>query len=140
MMGRGFFVFCADEDQAMKPAVAIIGASTDQTKYGNKALRAYRQMGYEVYPIHPTADAIEDEKAYPTLDAVPRQDFERVSFYVPPSVGLGIIDQVARKQVDEVWLNPGAESPELEARGRELGLNVVVGCSILAVGVSPAEL
>ena len=52
----------------------------------------------------------------------------------------GVIDQVARKKVAEVWLNPGAESPELEARGRELGLNVIVGCSILAVGVSPGEL
>lgn len=122
------------------PAVAIIGASADRTKYGNKAVRAYRRMGYEVYPIHPKAAEIEGEHAYPSLDAVPRQDFERVSFYVPPAVGLGIMDQVARKKVDEVWLNPGAESPELEARGRELGLNIIVGCSILAVGVSPGEL
>ena len=94
----------------MPPAVAIIGASADRTKYGNKAVRAYRRMGYEVYPIHPQAAEIEGEKAYPSLDAVPRQDFERVSFYVPPAVGLGIIEQVARKHVDEVWLNPGAES------------------------------
>src|SRR5882757_5581697 len=119
----------------MPPAVAVIGASPDPTKFGNKALRAYRRMGYEVYPIHPKAAEIEGEKAYASLDAVPRLDFERVSFYVPPAVGLGLIEQVTRKKVDEVWLNPGAESPELEARGRELGLNVIVGCSILAVGV-----
>jgi len=121
------------------PAVAIIGASADRTKYGNKALRAYRRMGYEVYPVNPKEPIIEGEKAYPSLDAVPRNDFERVTFYVPPAVGLAIIEQVARKHVDEVWLNPGAESPELEAKGRELGLNIIVGCSILAVGVSPAE-
>jgi uncharacterized protein len=124
----------------MPPAVAIVGASPDRAKYGNKAVRAYRRMGYEVYPIHPKAAEIEGEKAYPSLDAVPREDFERVSFYVPPAVGMSVIEQVARKKVDEVWLNPGAESPELEAKGRELGLNVIVGCSILAVGVSPEEL
>lgn len=124
----------------MPPAVAIIGASADRSKYGNKAVRAYRRMGYEVYPINPKEPVIEGEKAYPSLDVVPRADFERVTFYVPPAVGLEIIEQVARKKVDEVWLNPGAESPELEARGRELGLNIIVGCSILAVGVSPADL
>jgi uncharacterized protein len=124
----------------MPPAVAIIGASSDRSKYGNKAVRAYRNMGYEVYPIHPKTTEIEGVKAYPSLDAVPRNDFERISFYVPPAIGLGLIEQLARKQVSEVWLNPGAESPELEAKGRELGLNVIVGCSILAVGVSPETL
>lgn len=124
----------------MPPAVAIIGASPDRAKFGNKAVRAYRKMGYEVYPIHPKATEIEGLKAYATLDDVPRNDFERVSFYVPPAIGLGVIEAIARKHVEEVWLNPGAESPELEARGRELGLNIVVGCSILAVGVSPEEL
>ena len=124
----------------MPPAVAVIGASADPTKFGNKAVRAYRKMGYEVYPIHPKAAEIEGLKAYATLDDVPRKEFERVSFYVPPAVGMGVIEAVARKQVDEVWLNPGTESAELEAKARELGLNVIVGCSILAVGVSPEEL
>ena len=121
----------------MPPSVAIIGASADPSKFGNKAVRAYRQMGYEVFPIHPKAAEIEGAKAYPSLDAVPRSDFDRITFYVPPAVGLEVIEQVARKQVAEVWLNPGAESSELEARGRELGLNMIVGCSILAVGVNP---
>jgi predicted CoA-binding protein len=124
----------------MPAAVAVIGASADPSKFGNKAVRAYRQMGFEVYPIHPTASEIEGEKAYPSLNAVPRLDFERVTFYVPPDVGLKVIEQVAHKQVAEVWLNPGAESPDLEARARELGLNVIVGCSILAIGVNPHQL
>jgi predicted CoA-binding protein len=124
----------------MPPAIAIIGASADRSKFGNKAVRAFQRRGYEVYPIHPKATEIEGLPAYASLDEVPRSDFERVSFYVPPAIGLTVLDQVARKQVEEVWLNPGAESPDLEARARELGLNVIVGCSILAVGVNPHEL
>ena len=42
------------------------------------------------------------------------------SFYVPPDVGEQVIDEVARKQIAEVWLNPGAESDELIARARAL--------------------
>jgi uncharacterized protein len=124
----------------MPPAIAVIGASSDRSKFGNKAVRAYQRMGYEVYPIHPKADLIEGLKAYPSLAAVTRQDFERVSLYVPPAVGMQVIEDVAKKQVAELWLNPGADSPELAEKARQLGLNVIVGCSILDVGVSPASL
>lgn len=124
----------------MKLAVAIIGASQDRTKFGNKSVRAHLRMGYEVFPVHPKAEIIEGLRAYPSLDQVPRQDLERVSFYVPPAVGLQVIDQAARKKVNEVWLNPGAESEDLVAAGQKLGLNMIVGCSIVALGIHPADL
>jgi predicted CoA-binding protein len=121
----------------VKQTIAIIGASTNRRKYGNRAVRAYARQGYEVYPIHPRAQAIEGFKAYPSILDVPVGELDRVSFYVPPEIGLAVIDEVARKQVREVWLNPGAESPELVARGEALGLNVIVACSIVAIGEDP---
>jgi predicted CoA-binding protein len=124
----------------MKPTIAIVGASMQRGKFGNKAVRAYAQQGYEVFPIHPRAESIEGFRAYRSVLDVPVAELDRVSFYVPPIVGLQIIEDVARKPVREVWLNPGAESPELIARARELGLNVVMACSIVAVGVNPHEL
>jgi predicted CoA-binding protein len=123
-----------------RPTVAIVGASTSRAKYGNKAVRAFRSAGFEVFPIHPNAREVEGLRAYPSLDALPVEHLDRVSLYVPPSVGLGILDQVARKRVDEVWLNPGADAPEVVARAEALGLNVVQACSILAVGERPDRL
>ena len=43
------------------------------------------------------------------------------------------------KGTPEIWLNPGSESPELIQRGRELGLQLVVGCSIVDLGVTPDQ-
>jgi predicted CoA-binding protein len=120
-----------------KPTIAIIGASADRSKFGNRAVRAYARRGYEVYPIHPKAGTIEGHPAYPSLRDVPVAELDRVSFYLPPEVGLRVLDDVTRKSVREVWLNPGAESPELVAKARALGLNVVVGCSIVDIGVDP---
>jgi uncharacterized protein len=120
-----------------RPSVAVVGASTDRSKYGNKAVRAFRSAGFDIYPIHPHAGRVEGLTAYPSLDALPVERVDRVSFYVPPAVGLGVLDQVARKQVGELWLNPGAESPALVARAEALGLSVVQACSILAVGEHP---
>jgi predicted CoA-binding protein len=123
----------------MKPTVAIVGASTNRSKYGNKAVRAYARQGYEVYPIHPRAESIEGHKAYRSVLDLPVDQLDRISIYLPPEVGLRVIDEIARKPAREVWLNPGAESPELLARAESLGLNVIQACSILAVGESPSS-
>ena len=120
-----------------RPSIAIIGASDDRSKYGNKAVRAFRDQGWEVFPIHPTLADVEGIPAYSDLDAVPASRLDRVSFYVPPRIGLKLIDAVARKPVGEVWLNPGSESPELVARAEALGLNVIQACSILDIGQQP---
>ena len=74
-----------------KPTVAIIGASTDHQKYGNKSVRAHLSQGYEVYPIHPSANEIEGLTAYPSLQDVPAENLDRISVYVPPSVGIQLL-------------------------------------------------
>jgi predicted CoA-binding protein len=117
--------------------VVVVGASTDRRKYGNRAVRAYVRQGFDVYPVNPHAGSVEGRRAYPSLAEVPLQHMHRVTLYVPPAVGLQVIEQLAGKQVDELWLNPGAESPELIARAEALGLPVKIGCSILDVGVNP---
>jgi predicted CoA-binding protein len=120
-----------------RPTVAVIGASDDRSKYGNKAVRAFRDQGWEVYPVHPTLTEVEGIGAFPNLDSIPVPRLDRVSFYVPPRIGLELIDAVARRPVGEVWLNPGSESPELVERARALGLNVIQACSILEIGGQP---
>src|SRR5262245_60245666 len=106
----------------MKPTVAIVGASTKRSKFGNKAVRAYARQGYDVYPIHPCADTIEGHTAYRSVLDVPVAVLDRISIYLPPAVGLQVLDEIARKPAREIWLNPGAESPELLARAEALGL------------------
>src|SRR5262249_25691866 len=110
----------------------------DRAKYGNKAVRAFRDAGWTVFPIHPSLQQVEGMATYPSLEALPVARLDRVSFYVPPNIGLGILAEVARKDGGELWLNPVAESPEMIARAEKLGLNVIQACSILGSGRQPA--
>lgn len=118
--------------------VAVVGASADRRKFGNKAVRAFARQGYDVKPIHPAADRIEGLPAYPSVAAVPGP-VEMVTMYVPPDVGVGLLDDIAAKRPAELWVNPGAESPELLARAEALGLHPIVACSILGIGESPTQ-
>jgi uncharacterized protein len=117
--------------------VAVVGASADRTKFGNKAVRAFHDAGWIVFPIHPALEQVEGLPAFENLDALPVTALDQVSFYVPPKIGLELLDQVRRKSVDELWLNPGSESPEMLARAEELGINVIQACSIVGAGRHP---
>ncbi len=122
-----------------KPTVAILGASRDRRKYGNKSLRAHLQQGYEVFPVNPHADTIEGLKAYPDLASVPVKTLDRISIYLPPEVVLGLLDEIQKRGAKEVWFNPGSDSPEVVTRAEQLGLNVIRACSIVNVGLSPSD-
>ncbi len=122
----------------MSHTVAVIGASSDRRKFGNKALRAFRDRGYTVVPINPKEPEVEGEKSYASVLDVPG-GVDMATFYVSPAVGMKILDDVVKKGIPEVWFNPGADSPEVVERAKALGLRTVVACSILGIGASPAN-
>jgi Predicted CoA-binding protein len=120
-------------------SVAIIGASKDRNKYGNKAVRAFQQQGYKVYPVNLKETEIEGLPVFKSIADVPGRP-DMVSVYVSPDTLLGLLPEIAAKGCDEFWVNPGAESEEVIAEAERLGLNVIQACSIVGVGVSPGRL
>jgi len=118
--------------------IAILGASSDRGKFGNKAVRAYVHAGWEVLPVNPREAEIEGVPAYRSLADVPG-DLDRISVYLPPPVTLGLVPAVAARGAGEVWLNPGAASPELVAALQKAGVEPVSGCSIVDIGLSPSQ-
>ena len=120
-------------------SVAVIGASTDRSKFGNKAVRAYARQGFTVWPVNPKESVVEGLPAFTSIADVPARP-QLVSVHLPPAVLLKVLPAIAAKGCDELWLNPGTESPEVLAEAERLGLNVIQACSIVGVGVSPATL
>jgi predicted CoA-binding protein len=119
--------------------VAIIGASNNRAKYGNKAVRAFQKTGYKVFPVHPALAEVEGLPCCKTIADVPERP-NLVSVYVGPETLIKILPEIAAKGCDELWLNPGTESGAVLDRSRELGLKTMQTCSILAVGISPFSL
>lgn len=123
----------------MAKVIAILGASSKRDRFANKAVRAYLSKGYQVYPIHPTEESVEGLPVYRSILDIPDK-VDIANFYVRPETGEQLIEDVAKKGVKDVYLNPGAESDELYVKARELGLNPMMACSILAIGINPSEL
>lgn len=122
----------------MSKTVAVLGASADRSKYSNKAIRAYQRQGWTVYPVNPKGGQIEGLQTYASVDQIPGK-VDRVTLYLPPAVGVQALPSIAQARPDEFFVNPGAESEELVAKAKELGLEPILACSIIEIGVTPRE-
>ena len=117
---------------------AVVGASKDREKYGNKAVRAYLQRGLEVYPVNPRESEIEGQQAYPDLASIPGR-VRGISVVTPPSVTEHVVVEAAEAGVEYVWMQPGAESKEAVGKGESLGLHVIADGSCILVALAYRE-
>jgi predicted CoA-binding protein len=114
---------------------AVVGASSDRSKYGNKVLRCYQQHGKEVYPINPKAPEVEGLKAYPSLAALPAP-VKAISVITPPVATEQVVREAAAAGVTHIWMQPGAESGAAIEAAESLGLSVIAGgpCLLVVLG------
>lgn len=122
----------------MARTVAVVGASSDRNKFGNKALRAFQSEGYTVIPINPNEPEVEGIRTYPSVLDVPGP-IDMATVYVQPDVAMRLLDEFEQKGIPEVWINPGAETDEMIATARKRRTKVIFACSIIGVGRSPHE-
>ncbi len=118
--------------------VAVLGASGDRRKFGNKAVRAYAKSGWRVFPVNPHEESVEGLAAFADIAAVP-EPIDTVTLYVPPKVLLKLLPAIAERRPREVWFNPGTNSAEVVAEAARLKIPAVYACSILSLGRSPSE-
>lgn len=111
---------------------AVVGASVDRSKYGNKVLRCYQQHGKEVYPINPRADEVEGLRAYPSLGSLPVKP-QAISVITPPAITEQVVREAAAAGVRHIWMQPGAESEAAIRTAESLGMSVIAGGPCLLV-------
>jgi predicted CoA-binding protein len=120
--------------------IAVVGASNDRRKFGNKCVRAYLRAGWRVFPvnINPRETEVEGLPTFTRVSDVP-DALDRISVYLPPPVTLELLPDFAAKGAGEVWMNPGAADRAVIDEAKKQGIPVVEGCSIVDVGFSPSQ-
>jgi|SRR3989338_1056838 len=111
---------------------ALVGATTNQNKYGYTVLKDLYGAGFNIVGVNPHHQEIDGISVYPTLKDVPQKP-DVVIFVVPPEVGVKILDEVAALGIKKVWFQPGAESEAVRTRAAELGLEVQADGSCIMV-------
>jgi len=103
---------------------AVVGASTDRMKFGNKVLRAYQQQRRDVHPVNPKADEVEGLEAHPDLKSLPTKP-HGVSIVTPPKITDRVVDEAIELGIKHIWMQPGAESDSAIKKAEQAGINVI---------------
>jgi predicted CoA-binding protein len=127
----------AVQDFLAQRTLAVVGASRDGKKFGNKVYKDLIRKGYQTYPVNPNAEEIEGQPCYPNLSALP-EAVDGVVFVVPPAETEKVVHEAAEVGIARVWMQQGSESVEAIRFCEEKGISVVSGECILMFA-EPAE-
>lgn len=105
---------------------AVVGASRNRNKYGNKVLRVFQQNNRNVVPINPNADEVEGLRSFSSLASMD-EPVDGVSIITPPAVTEQVIAQAIELGIEHVWMQPGAESQSAIDLAERAGINVIAG-------------
>lgn len=111
---------------------AVVGASDDPSKYSHVVFQDLRRAGWHVSPVNPEHQTVAGLKSYPSLKAI-HPPVDVAVFVVPPAIGLSLLDDAKLAGVRKLWFQPGAESEEIRAKAKMLGLQIQADGSCLMV-------
>ena len=94
--------------------IALIGASNDPSKYGNKILLDLVSKGRNVVPVNPKEDTVAGLKSYGSVSELSEKP-SIINFVVPPNIGYQLTKDLVESDYDNFWYQPGAESKEISA-------------------------
>lgn len=117
------------------PAFGVVGASALRHKYGNKVLRCYQQNGRRAIPVNPRGQVIEGAPCVASVADLP-DDVKSISVITPPVITERVVEDAARKGIENVWMQPGAESERAIATCKAAGMNVIAdgSCVLVVLG------
>ncbi len=110
--------------------IAVVGATDDRRKFGYAIYRDLKRKGYQVYAVNPNRTSVDGDPAYPDLARLPGKP-DLVNFVVPPETTLSVLKQCLDLGLKNVWLQPGAENPEVLEVLVSRGFNYVANTCIM---------
>ena len=93
--------------------IALVGASNNRHKFGNRIYLDLRSKGYDVVPVNPKDKQIEGDQAYASIGMIEELP-DIVNFVVPPPVAMKVAQEAVELGIKHLWFQPGSESNELE--------------------------
>lgn len=113
-------------------AFGVVGASSNRQKFGNRVLRCYIQNGKRAIPVNPHETEIEGLACVKSVEELP-PEVKSISVITPPAVTEQIVPLAIAHGIENIWMQPGAESAAAVALCRAKGVNVISDGSCLLV-------
>lgn len=121
-----------EEMMLEKKVWVVVGASQNPERYGHSIYKKLKERGYRVYPVSPNYDNINGDKCYKSISDLPEMP-EVINMVVSPKHGMDVIDEAAKLNIRNIWLQPGTYNDELLDKIKENDLTAVQACVLVAL-------
>ncbi|MEX0698661.1 MAG: CoA-binding protein [Acidimicrobiia bacterium] len=96
-------------------SIAVIGATDHPSKYGGIIYRDLKAKGYKVFGVNPYRETVDGDPCWHSVGHLPETP-TIADFVIPAARGLTVLDECEQAGIQNIWVQPGADSPELEVR------------------------
>ena len=124
------------QDFLAQKRIAVSGLSRTKDSGAGAIYLKLRKNGYQVFPLHPSAEALHGDPCYPNLEAIPG-GVDAVFVMNSPDISEQIVDEAVKLGIKRVWMHnntfmPTSVSQAAVDRCREAGVNVIAtGCPMM---------
>ena len=110
--------------------IAIAGVSRDPRKFGNVLYCTLKNKGYDVYPINPSADNIDDCTCYHKVSDLPMEVKDLLIATAVKDTD-DVIKEAIDKGIKNIWIQNGSETASAIKMAQDNHINLVTGACFL---------
>ena len=107
----------------------VLGASSNHSRYSNKAVRSLLKRDHEVVPVGTKSGEIKELEIKTGKPDIP--DVDTVLLYLAPNRQPEYYDYVIRLKPRRVIFNPGTHNPEFIELLKEKDIEAVEDCALI---------
>ena len=115
-----------------KKSFAVAGHSAKRS-FPRLTYLGLKRLGRSVYPVDPSENTIEGDRAYPDLASLPEKA-DALILEVPKEETRDWVGKAAEAGIRDIWIHMGTQTPEALELAREMGINARSGtCAVMYV-------
>lgn len=110
--------------------VAILGASSKENRYANKAQKMLTEYKHQVFPISVKEDEIMGVKCFKNLSDI-NEEIDTLTLYVNPKILEGYKEDILKMKPKRIIFNPGTESRKLQKYFMDNSIEALNACTLV---------
>ncbi len=122
----------------MAETFVVVGASDKQDRYSYKALTLLKQNGFDVIPIHPKLQSIQNIPVVESLAAI-KTPIDSITMYVGPDISKNLVMDIIRLKPKRIIFNPGSENPSIYPALKDARIKILEACTIVMLNTGQLQ-
>jgi len=110
--------------------IAVAGVSRNPKKFGHVVFEDLKKKGFQLYPINPGTDIIDEQPSFHSVNALPI-DVKHLLIVTHRDKTMGILQEAINKGIDNIWIQQMSDSHEALDYLKDKRINLVSGQCIL---------